>query len=285
MSIPLVPVKEGGFEETGAPAPSLAAALHVCVLGPPLLAVAILGMLQSFPTVVSARICGDLAEVAQRSAAVLRGQHAGATDGAATVLVLTARSAPELAALVTGSAYPAGDDAPPWSGLWITDAAAAAADRAGQMALRHLGVRAVVTWDDRPAVLHYALLEAAAGRSFRSPRLAPPDLEGARFATSMPHIPRFTPTAEAEGEEHASAQRTLPPSLPAARLSARQEEVAALAAVGLSNEQIAAQLSIELNTVKVHMQRIFAALGIRRRSQIVAALASDTKGAATTTAR
>jgi DNA-binding NarL/FixJ family response regulator len=51
------------------------------------------------------------------------------------------------------------------------------------------------------------------------------------------------------------------------RLTARETEIAHLIAEGLSNKQIARGLSIEVQTVKNHVHRILAKLGVSRRTE------------------
>lgn len=58
-------------------------------------------------------------------------------------------------------------------------------------------------------------------------------------------------------------------------LSPRQEEVAALMALGLTNRQIAAQLGIAYATVKVHASAIYARLGVATRTQAALRLAQS----------
>ncbi len=53
-------------------------------------------------------------------------------------------------------------------------------------------------------------------------------------------------------------------------LSCRELEVAELAALGRSNKEIGKALFISEETVKVHMRRIFAKLGIRSRTALIA---------------
>lgn len=53
-----------------------------------------------------------------------------------------------------------------------------------------------------------------------------------------------------------------------ASLTARERELAALVAEGLTNPQIANRLMISLRTVKDHMSHIFSKLGIARRSEL-----------------
>jgi NarL family two-component system response regulator LiaR len=52
-------------------------------------------------------------------------------------------------------------------------------------------------------------------------------------------------------------------------LSKRELEVLALMAAGLSNQQIAEQLFVSLNTVKTHSSNVFLKLEVQRRTQAV----------------
>ncbi len=52
-------------------------------------------------------------------------------------------------------------------------------------------------------------------------------------------------------------------------LSAREIEVLSLIAAGQSNQEIAEQLCLALNTVKRHAYNIYAKLDVRKRTQAV----------------
>ena len=53
-------------------------------------------------------------------------------------------------------------------------------------------------------------------------------------------------------------------------LTAREDQILALVEAGLSNQEIADRLGIELRTAKNHLHNIFAKLGVRRRGEAVA---------------
>ena len=60
-----------------------------------------------------------------------------------------------------------------------------------------------------------------------------------------------------------------------ARLSPREQSVARLAARGLTNRQVAAELVISVKTVEVHLSHIFAKLEVSTRTQLAAKLAEQ----------
>ena len=58
-------------------------------------------------------------------------------------------------------------------------------------------------------------------------------------------------------------------------LTARQSEVVALLLQGLSNQEIAEALFVDVNTVKTHLRHAYKALGVRSRSQALAMLLGE----------
>lgn len=81
-------------------------------------------------------------------------------------------------------------------------------------------------------------------------------------------------------EEPAPAATDSPADNAQARLTAREREVAALVAAGLSNRQIAAQMVISVRTVETHVQHIMVKLGFTARTQIAAWAAAEAAGSA-----
>ena len=59
-----------------------------------------------------------------------------------------------------------------------------------------------------------------------------------------------------------------------ALLSSREIEVAALAAAGMANKEIACRLSVSVRTVENHLQRVYEKLGVARRADLAQALSS-----------
>ncbi len=64
----------------------------------------------------------------------------------------------------------------------------------------------------------------------------------------------------------------VPPAPSLGRLTPRERQVAKLAALGLPNREIAEQLFVSIRTVENQLQRAYTKLGVRRRSELRAAL-------------
>ena len=55
---------------------------------------------------------------------------------------------------------------------------------------------------------------------------------------------------------------------PSARLTAREREIAGLAAVGFSSRAIADRLTLSVRTVDSHLSRVFTKLNVRGRQEL-----------------
>jgi two-component system nitrate/nitrite response regulator NarL len=75
------------------------------------------------------------------------------------------------------------------------------------------------------------------------------------------------------GRLHAGPTTALPIQIP--DLTDRERCIAELVAQGLTNKEIAKQVSISSDTVKKHVQNIFAKVGVSRRSELAALLAAQ----------
>ena len=80
-------------------------------------------------------------------------------------------------------------------------------------------------------------------------------------------------SVELDGTLYSLAHRQAPERPEPVRLSAREREIARLISAGHTNKTVAAVLDISMWTVDTHIRRIFAKLGVRSRSAMVAQLA------------
>ena len=100
------------------------------------------------------------------------------------------------------------------------------------------------------------------GISSESEVVADVDVEGVRY----------TLTRQAVEEEEPPPSAAPAPGI--ASLSSRELEIARMVAKGYTNKTVAAILDISGWTVDTHLRRIFAKLGVRSRSAMVAQLAA-----------
>jgi DNA-binding CsgD family transcriptional regulator len=155
----------------------------------------------------------------------------------------------------------------PW-GLATADRSAAVATLAGgyddaaaaQLASAAAGYRALgLGWDAARALL---VLGRAQRRAKK--RAASRDcLEQARAGFEQLGCPGWAQAAAAE-LDRISGRR----AAPAGGLTPGERRVAELAAAGLSNKQVAAQLYLSVTTVKAHLRGAYAKLGVASRAQL-----------------
>lgn len=142
------------------------------------------------------------------------------------------------------------------AGRRLLDAVVAAVPRARTL---------IVTTVADPRALHHALLHGASGYLLK--RTAVADLPAAVEQVLAGRVPIARDVSDAMRERLSRpAARPLPP-LVDVPLTARELTVLRLVASGLTNEQIAADLVLSPGTVKLHVQRIIAKLGVANRTQ------------------
>lgn len=118
------------------------------------------------------------------------------------------------------------------------------------------GARGYLTKDAGGEEIAQAIADVTAGRAGLSPAVQSRVLDA--LARSGPVAARGGPVAETGG------RRKLPDGL-----TAREAEVLALMADGLSNAEIAKRLYVSVATVKTHINNLFAKTGVRDRAQAV----------------
>ena len=135
---------------------------------------------------------------------------------------------------------------------------------------------ATAAWKSIPATLPAPLAghrEAAVGRV----RDALGETSFTAHLVRAQSMPPSQAVATALGER-AGAARLAPACSDPARLTARERQVAALIAQGLSNRDIAARLVISARTAETHVEHIMVKLGLTARAQIAAWSAANTGG-------
>ena len=108
-----------------------------------------------------------------------------------------------------------------------------------------LGVAGIVLKDMAPSLVLQCVEKVAAGDAW---------VEKRSFSLAMEHLLR----------REAGAQRL------AGKLSDRELQVVILCAQGMSNSEIAGNLSVTEGTVKSHLRTVYRKLGVRRRSDLTA---------------
>jgi DNA-binding NarL/FixJ family response regulator len=111
------------------------------------------------------------------------------------------------------------------------------------MAALRAGARGYLTKDAGRVQIAQAVRAAAAGQSILDPQVQERLLAAAQAAAAPPALPD--------------------------EVTVREAEVLKLIAAGLSNREIAARLYVTEATVKSHINRLFAKIGVRDRAQAV----------------
>ena len=123
------------------------------------------------------------------------------------------------------------------------------ADDESVFAALQAGARGYLTKDAGAEEIARALTRVAAGEAMLDPAVQ------ARLLDKLDAVQQLAPPARTESLD---------------TLTTREAEVLRLIASGLSNAEIAARLVVEESTVKTHVNRIFAKIGVRDRAQAVA---------------
>lgn len=127
----------------------------------------------------------------------------------------------------------------------------------------------VLTADDDEEALFGAILAGAAGFLLKS---APGSELVAALRVVADGRSLLDPSVTAAVLERLRSGRRTPADERLARLSERERQVLELVADGRSNQEIAAVLFISEKTVKNHLTRVMAKLGVARRSEAAAYL-------------
>jgi DNA-binding CsgD family transcriptional regulator len=145
-----------------------------------------------------------------------------------------------------------------------------------------LAGRAVELWEERETAVEAARTRTLLGRALAAAgerERAAETLEAAHTALRERGATRLAD--EAARELRALGRRIARPGRRAAAaegveaLSGREREVADLVAEGRTNKEIAAELFLSAKTIENHMSRIFAKLGVSKRTQVAAAIGRE----------
>ena len=137
-------------------------------------------------------------------------------------------------------------------------------DDAHVMPALKAGAKGYVTKDSDADTLEAAIRQVRSGRAYLDPAVQ----ERLIAAVASPAAPASSspapPSASASASASDSGQVVWPDGL-----TAREAEVLALIAQGLSNTEICERLFVSQATVKSHVNRIFSKIGARDRAQAV----------------
>ena len=131
---------------------------------------------------------------------------------------------------------------------------------------------ALAALEAQPLPFQRAQVELAYGQTLRRSgqrRAAAAQLQAARDRFSELRAAPYLERCERElrGCGLAPAKRS---EFDPAKLTAQEQAVARLVAVGMSNRQVAAELFVSVKTVQFHLTHIYAKLGIGSRSELAA---------------
>jgi DNA-binding NarL/FixJ family response regulator len=128
------------------------------------------------------------------------------------------------------------------------------------------GARGYLTKDAGAEEIARAIADVRAGAAGLSPQVQRRLLERLSGGTLAPPVPspHPVPPHQPEQAQGPAGQRQLPDGL-----TAREAQVLALIAEGLSNAEIAEALFVSPATVKTHINNLFAKTAVRDRAQAV----------------
>lgn len=113
----------------------------------------------------------------------------------------------------------------------------------------------------RPEVVRAAVAHGAAGFACK-------DWTGLQLATVLLRLVEARDAASADGA--GAPYEVIPhPAAPGPGLSPREGELLQLIAHGLSNDEIAAQMTVSVNSVKSYIRSAYRKIGVTRRTQAV----------------
>ena len=135
------------------------------------------------------------------------------------------------------------------------------------LAALHAGASAFLLKTARPEQLADAIRSVAAGDALLSPEVTRTIIER---AVAGGQSPPTAAAAEASATPPAPSALNAATGTPIAQLTDRETEVLRLVALGMSNDEIAADLFIGRATVKTHVSNVLMKLHLRDRVQAVA---------------